>query len=76
MDLPGLVLVPSEISGVRNSFAIKVCPNESEKPRIRQKKRPAQRAVRQMFSRFEGRLVRSWAKIRVPGSQHCKLGTK
>lgn len=39
MDLPGLVLVPGEISGVRTSVVIKVgCPQETEKPKIKQKK--------------------------------------
>lgn len=70
--------MPGEISGIRNRFAIKVCPKESEKPSLRQKKRPAQRSVRQILSRSERkrRVVRNRAKIRVPVSQHCKLGTK
>lgn len=61
-NLPGLVLVPREISGIRNSFAVKVCPKESEKSRTRQKKRPTQRSVRQIFSRFEGKR-RGWSGV-------------
>lgn len=59
MDLPGLVVLPGEI---RNRFAIKVCPKESEKPRIRQRKRPAQRSVKQIFSRSEGKR-RGWSGV-------------
>lgn len=39
MDLPGLVLVPGEISGVRTSVVIKMShPQETEKPKIKRKK--------------------------------------
>lgn len=60
MDLPGLVLVPGEMNGIRNRFTIKVGPRESEEPSIRQKKRPAQRSVRQILSRSEGKR-RGWS---------------
>lgn len=62
MDLLGLVVLPDEISEIRNRFAIKVCPKESEKPRIWQRKRPAQKSVKQVFSRSEGKR-RHWSGV-------------
>lgn len=58
------MVLPGEISGIRSRFGIKACPKESEKPRIRQKKRPAQRSVRQTFSRSEGKR-RGWSGVRL-----------
>ncbi|KAF4789067.1 amyloid beta precursor protein [Turdus rufiventris] len=43
------MVLPGEISGIRNRFGIKACPKESEKPRIRQKKRPAQRIISSLY---------------------------